>query len=469
VVVLPHKTPESRASKFKAKHPIKKGRRIFVMQLQRELHDLAKYCSRLVALTIHEDVTNKQQTAIVNELEKLRSEWQKWRFIYIEEYASMQQGKPMTLGAQIVTELTHIWGLLNRPLRMQQIYDTDLSIAQLLHPSWIATIHSYGKPSPFPWEVPIDQYTQSQTVFVAMFLSQHFNLLSEGCVGEFKAAFDALWCRMATLSQEWHDGTLLDEVGMRTLAKDQIFIVNVSYREFCHCYMGTMMRALFYHDQFRERRMSFRSVYVQGTRTWLEHIVKLMASEAFEDMYVSCCEEAYCCSGDDLWFKHAYPTKVHSRAECLLEMRPHLYQPFFSESKTTKATALAKYNQDGVARLFMLKAISSYIQAKSAGEFDWFLTVIRASEDLITETSFDFQIGQQAPLLYAALGYWPYHNGSFYICDDLAESVAVWFAMCERYYDGHICGRDMRPFWNEIQRFEQRASSEEQGFFVEDN
>lgn len=466
------------------------------MQMQRELHALAAWCSNLVALTIRED-TEWSSTAIAadafplptrttcveREMPRLQAEWSKWRMIYVEEYASMSSIGPagsIEVGAQVMCELTHLWGLICRPAHLNDMHDAELSIARLRHPSWMLTIHSYGKPDedslPFPWEVPIENYTQAQSVFAAMFLSQHFGIMQESCASEFHAAFDALWYRVAVLSQECHGADVLDDRTLRQCVLDTggvkdtgVFITNAAYRQFCHCYLGSLMRALFYHDELYKRRLPTIILHT-NCQPWIARIVQGMASEAFEDMYVACSDEAYQCLGDDAWFKYVFPNKVHSRAECLYELRPHLYQPFFSENKTTKAAVLAKYNENRVARLFVLKAISSYMQARCPGEFDWFLTVVRDADDLTTEASVDFQLGQQAPLLYGALGYWPYHGGSFYVCDDLGEAIGVWFALCERHYGCKVCERDMRPFLVEAKSCASEGAAPGGGantFFIE--
>jgi hypothetical protein len=138
-----------------------------------------------------------------------------------------------------------------------------------------------------------------------------------------------------------------------------------------------------------------------------------------------------------------------------------LYQSFFSEANTSKSAALAKYNHNKVARLFVLKAISSHMQTKCAGEFNWYLTVVRDAQDLTTEASFDFEAGQIAPLLFdsGALALWPYQGGGFYVCDNLATSIAVWFCLCERHYRHVIChgAHDMRPFADELEASALRA------------
>jgi hypothetical protein len=426
------------------------------MELQQQLHDLAAYCSQLVAQTIEEDEREPLELLVVSkEMQRLQPLWHKWRLIYVEQYASMLEHP---LGAQVFSELMHLWSLVCRPVYALENAEDSLSVSRhLLHPSWVITIHSYGKAADFPWDVPVQCCTQSETIFLAMFLSQHAMILKESCVSEFRQMFDALFYRTAVLSQECHPAATLDAPDMRECVDKaaDCWVVNMKYREFCHCYLGSIMRMLFYHDELRKKpflgeRWPQHTNLVAGTRIWLKHIVNKLASEAFEDSYVTCPDAAYGFLGDDPWFRFAFPEKVHSRPDCLMELRPHLYNPYFNEAKTTKTGALGKYNEDRVARLFMLKAVSEYIQTKSAGDINWFNTVVREPDDLSTSASLDFQLGQVAPLLFCALGVWPYQAGHFYVTDDLAESIAIWFALCEQHYDSTICGCDMRPFLREI-------------------
>src|SRR6185437_9591804 len=196
-------------------------------------------------------------------------------------------------GRLVFAVLGHLWSLMCRPLMLLSFGGGgEQSLASLVHPSWVRTIHSYGKRGDIvlPWATPIAHYTQSQTRFAATFLSQHLNTLSEDCMAEFRAVFEALWLRVVVLCQECYSESVLDESDMRMdagAAGEGIFIVGEAYYQFCHCYLGGIFRALFYHDEVRKRPVAALLAHgeVEGTRAWITQIVTGMATEAFEEMY----------------------------------------------------------------------------------------------------------------------------------------------------------------------------------------
>jgi len=476
------------------------------MQIEQEteLHELATYCCRLVAQCIVEDGQHASLTAmdvrttcVTAEMPKLQHEWQKWRLFYVENYAVLCAPDEAThAAARVFAELCHLWFLICRPALLHSDDGYGSALSDTHHLSWVQSIHSYAAATTLPWSVPIARYTQSQTRFAAAFLTQHMRTLQEDCVGEFRALFEALWCRMAVLSQEWHDCDTLDEENMReVVAKasplpqppaDAIALlrVNMRYRHYTHCYMGSIMRTLFYHDAVRKRPPSpLMLTAAPAVATWLARIVDAMASEAFEDLYYECRDQGYNFAGDDAWFRYAYPAKGYNRHEVLSELRPHLYQGFSSAPSATKAATLAKYNEDRVARLVVLRALHGHVQTKSGSDFNWFLTVVRNPQDLLTVAARDFGPAQVAPLLFdgGLLGLWPYQQGDFYACDDLALALAAWFVLVALPpYDNRItCGgatHNLAAFEHEIRAAAEArqnaatasvvADDDDGGFFI---
>lgn len=417
-------------------------------------------------------------------IQKLFDVWLEYYVTYIESMREVQifiiEGKKIriTLGVHIFCELTRLNYLLQRPRLMVDMYEEEMpSLEHTEHPSWVTIVNSFDISNQYEekedkdtdvetrlaalkslWSRPIMLYTQSQVQIVILFLTQQLNEVKSDSVIEFKRVFEWLWLRVCELQKEVWPQDVLDEEGMRLLVlsappggKDQ-FAANKDFGVFVAFYMGEIARRLFYYDMLSKRKMQsvdlgLFSPQGEKTRSWIEHIVNFFAEEAFTDLYVESCNDAYAFVGDDHWFKYIWPQKIHSRAACLAELRPHLYRRFFSESRASRISILNSVNTSHISRSFILKAISQYIQIKLGGAtaVKWDQGVVIHSNDIVMST-YNLQANQAPFLLQVLSTYWAYDRGQVWKCDDFYESLAVWFHLLRTRYHNTLFGHDLKKF-----------------------
>lgn len=413
---------------------------------------------------------------------KLSRLFDAWREYYIIHMESMREihifiieGKKVrtSIGIHVFTELTRLNMLLQRPRLMVSLYEEEMqSLENTHHPSWVQIVNSFDISSQYEekedkdvevehrlqvlkdlWKKPILLYTQVQAQMVILFLTQQLNEVKSDSLFEFKAVFEWLWIRIGQLQSEPWGSDILDDPEMRIeLSKAQgLFAANRDFAAFVFFYMGEISKRFFYYDMLTKRPIpnTFPLLKEQtiACQKWIQHIVGFFAEEAFTDVYTEICNDSYSFVGDDQWFKYKWPLKVHSRAACLAELRPHLYRRFFSESRASRALVLNAIQTSHTARLFVFKAISQYIQIKMGGasEVKWYNGVVIHNDDIYMST-YNLRANMAPFLLQVFSTYWTYYGGYVWKSDDFYETLAVWFNVLREHFSSHLFEYDLTPF-----------------------
>lgn len=416
-----------------------------------------------------------------------------------------------TLGLHIFTELTRLNYLLQRPRLMVDLYEEEMmSLNHTLHPSWISIVNTFDITGQYEekedkdqevesrlamlktlWTRPILFYTQTQAEMVVLFLTQQLNDVKSDSLHEFKNVFEWLWIRLAQLQMEAHSVTVLDDEEMRVCVHPQLglYSFNRDFGVFVACYMGEIARRFFYYDMLSKRLLPLENVVpprggaaggndvlrqeTAHCKAWIESMIHFFADEAFTDLYTETCNESYAFVGDDAWFKYKFPLKVHSRAACLQEMRPHLYRRFFSESRASKAFVINSIETSHISRFFVLKAISQYMQIKMGGgsTMDWYRGVVIHSSDIYMST-YNLQSNMAPFMLQVFSIHWAYCQGRVWKSDNFYESIACWFYLLRAHYNCKLFGHDLYRFVGEcIGDVEERRTQRDdpvdpQGMFL---
>lgn len=432
---------------------------------------------------------NYLRTTFVSEVEqqqslrKLYSVWLEYFVTYTESMREVQMyimdGKKIktTLGLHVFTELTRLNYLINRPRLMVDMYEEEMqSLEKTRHPFWIVAASSFDISGQYEekedkdadvesrlliwkalWSRPIMRYSQVQVEMVILFLTQQLNEVTSESVVEFKSIVDWLWLRICELQKELHPKNILDSEHMRQLVlntdEGPLFSASKDFGVFVTYYMGEICRRLYYYELLSKRCITQSDLNtnlktkVEKCKAWIEHVIHFFAEEAFTDLYVESCADAYAFVGDDYWFKYSNAQKVHSRAACLAELRPHLYRRYFSESRASRESILSSINTSHISRSFVLKAISQYIQIKLGGAsaVKWYQGVVLHSNDIYM-SAYNLRANMAPFLLQVLSTYWAYDQGRVWKCDDFYESLAVWFHLLRTRYNSTLFGHDLSRF-----------------------
>lgn len=414
---------------------------------------------------------------------RLFEAWREYYIIHMEPMREIQifiiDGRKVrtSLGIHVFTELTRLNMLLQRPRLMVDLYEEEMqSLENTHHPSWVQIVNSFDISNQYEekedkdaevehrlqmmkdlWKKPILLYTQVQVQMVILFLTQQLNEVKNESLFEFKSVFEWLWIRVGQLQTEPWDTDILDDPDMRIeLSKGKegekaLFAANRDFAAFVFFYMGELGKRFFYYEMLSKRPLAdtFPLLKEQTLmcQKWVQHIVGSFAEEAFTDVYTDSCNESYSFVGDDPWFKYKWPLKVHSRAACLAELRPHLYRRFFSESRASRTLVLNAIQTSHTARFFVFKAISQYIQIKMGGasEVKWFNGVIIHNDDIHMST-YNLRANMAPFLLQVFSTYWTYYKGCVWKSDNFYETLAVWFNILRENFGSHLFEHDLTPF-----------------------
>jgi hypothetical protein len=459
---------------------------------------LGQYTTELLQQCLEEDERhfieseredNYLRTTFVSEKEvkertlKLFNAWLEYFVVHTELMHEIQmfviEGKKVriTLGVHIFTELTRLNYLLERPRLMVDMYEEEMqSLENTHHHSWIEIVNSFDISKQYEekedkdaevesrlvalktlWKRPVMYYTQTQVQMVILFLTQQLNEVKSDSMVEFKRVFEWLWLRIAEIQKEIHTQDVLDDESMRVVVdtKESLYCANKDFGIFVSLYMGEMLRRFFYYEMLSKKKIEIEGLesrihlksQIDKCRLWVESVVNFFAEEAFVDLYVESCAESYAFVGDDKWFKYIWPQKVHSRAACLAELRPHLYRRFFSESRASRASILSSINTSHVSRCFVFKAISQYIQIKLGGAsaVKWYEGVVIHSHEIYM-SSYNLRANLAPFLLQVFSTYWAYDQGCVWKSDDFYESLAVWFHLLRTRYQSTLFGHDLTRF-----------------------
>lgn len=308
------------------------------------------------------------------------------------------------------------------------------------------------------WHKPIMEYTQSEVEMLVLFLTQQLNDVKSSGVEEYRKVFIILWLRVGQFFMEFQPPHIMDDAKMRhgphdtgnpadvnTCAPNQRFI------GFCFFYMGELVRRFFYYDLLIQNRIKEypqdTSAMVKRTKAWIKQITESLAEDAFEDIYSNNLPLAYAFVGDDGWYKFS-ETAVHSRGACIAKFRPHLHKRFFSEAQVTPHSVLSTTADSYTSRLFVLRAINEHLKIQIPRLR--FMSAAVILNDGIEQSAYTLHVNKVPVLLQVFSSFWPYDEGRVYVCDDIYESVAVWFWLLHKRYNNYLYDCDLTEFIDQV-------------------
>jgi hypothetical protein len=345
-------------------------------------------------------------------------------------------------------------------------YATLTSLKRTRHPCWVNIVNSYEPESSADaqllalkaaiqalWNTPILDLSQRQLYLVILFLAQELNdvpTASRGeVVEEFRSIFHVVMLRAAELSNEWHPASVLDDETMRRKqGQTDLFSVNRRWCGFVTFHLGEILRRFFYYDLTRLRGLELPErldvgVIRESARAWVRAKVDSFAEQAFDDLYSGLAKDAYHFVGDDEWFRFGWPQRVHSRGACVTELRPHLYNRFYSEAQVTKDSVLNATGRSYMARLFVLHAIDEHLKMQVA-RCEWFNAVVIPNEG-IEQASLKLRMNAAPLIVQVFSSFWCYDRGRVYVTDDIYECFGVWCWLLRIRYQNVLHDVPMEP------------------------
>jgi len=377
-------------------------------------------------------------------------------------------------GMQIFVELTRLFYLKQRPVLLIDFFPEEmLRLSMMQNTIWVQIVQTFDISKQYKekeekdddvekrlllmkqlWEKPILFYSQSEIILIVFFLIQQLNEIKENCIDEFQQVFETVWIRIGQIILELHGNNVLDEPDMRVQVKDGLYMANRNFFMFCSIYMSHILRRFFYYNLFVKRKTEFVNPAETIGKTlrvkkWVEDVIHGFAEEAFSDMYVEHCSTAYVFPGDEKWFKYLYPNKIASTAAYLAEFRPHLYRQYFSESQASKKAVLASVETSHIARTFILKAISNYVQIKSGNnEIKFYDGNVIHSLDL--NISYYLLTSNRCPVIVQGFSsYWAYDDSMVQPTDCIYQTIMFWFYLLKERYDSLLHEYSLHRFIKE--------------------
>lgn len=475
----------------------------FCIEAER-IENVSKFVSICVQICMSEDLKWEQQqssdyvvkTSMVSNPKyknKINKLYQVWLEHLIENFVSLMEIRdyemkdeldPITfkprrfkhcVGMQIFTELTRLFYLKERPLLLYP--DEEVCLSNMKDVSWVKIIRSFDITDQYEekedkdddvetrlaqlkemWEKPILQYNQSEILTIILFLVQQLNEVKEECLEEYKLVFETVWIRVSHFLMYTYTEDVLNDSEMNCIAvpEKKHYTVHRNFYMFITIYMVPILRRFFYRDMFLNLvptggTLPGAPAGAPAVKKWVESIINGFAEEAFNDMYLEHCAEAYIFPGDVMWFKYMFPTAIASVAAYLARMRPHLYRRYFSEGQASKKAVLAAVDESYIARSFVLKAISAYIQIKTGiNEVKFYDACAIQSMEL--NISYYTMTSNRCPLIVQAFStYWAYDDKCFYPSDNVYETVGRWFYLLKTRYESKLHGFLMKRFIKEIE------------------
>lgn len=474
------------------------------VRINEQIDKLGKLTTYFIRRCFEEDENLKYTTFISGHTAELKGLFEAWKAFFMEHFDAMveichlktvKRVFTITLGSHIFGELTRIFLLMNRPNLI--LIDTEEemeSLEKTTHSSWVKLYNLYDisglytedeikkddkdenaqlaeaqmEMTKLMWIKPIYRYTQAQAMHLAIMLTHQLANLRVDCLQEFRVLFEQLWVRCGLLLQEGHNEKTLDVPHMRAevVKQKDLFVCNRDFYVFITYYLGSTMRRLEYFEMLKKRQIKELPMELpeltMRVKKWVHGFVANFADEAFEDMYVKSCVDSYGFIGDDLWFKYKYGKKVHSRGTTLEQLRPHMYRRYHTEDTATKEIVLQTVGESHISAAFILEAISAYIQMRFS-TINWLQAVIVSIDDVTSETTAAALMKAKCPYLLQVLsGYWIYYQTEIYICDNIYESIALWFYLLQHKYASKLHGIDFSYYINEAIGHKKEEEEEEE-------
>ncbi len=311
------------------------------------------------------------------------------------------------------------------------------------------------------WETPIWKFTQAEVCIMLIFLTQQLGdvpTCKPEVIGEFRQACELIFLRITALSIEAWEENVLDAHEMRDPfpLQEGLFVANRNFEMFTSNYMGVLLYRFYYYDLLKERPMigggrggsqgllltsELAKELGERAKAWVLSVAKGMPEDTFDEQYVKATRDAYTFPGDDMWFRYKWSGHRPEPGAFIREIRPHMIKRFFSEKQVTPDTALNPKTQ--VGRLFIMYLIREHIKI-TFDRCDW-INIVVAAEG-IKMSKYVLQDGELPCILQTLSSYWAYDNGDVWICDNIYETIGVWFWVLMKRYKGVLMDVDLRQF-----------------------
>ena len=369
-------------------------------------------------------------------------------------------------------------------------YETLYSLKRTTHTMWVEVVQTYGAQAEAEgddidesermaqdmmeqintmWKCPILEYTQSNVRSLVMFLSQQINQLetrSAIAVREFRTVFRLLWVRIAELCAELHSAEVLDDPDMRTANiadpgdGTQLYGYNRDFLAFCTIYMCEMERRIFHYECLHGNKIhglpGNTSELGERAFAWIERVVMMIPDDSMDTILESIADDGYHYVGDDEWFEYQRgPDEVYSRGACITKFRPHLYKTYFSEEQLNRRTMLINARTKHPARLFIMHVVDEQLRSVVA-DFHW-MNGVRVDSDGIEQTRWKLTEATSPMLIQTLSSYWAYDSGCVHVCDDIYETLGVWFWLARARYGGVLHGFNLNAVLDEVLNADPRG------------
>ena len=228
---------------------------------------------------------------------------------------------------------------------------------------------------------------------------------------------------------------------------------NRSWSVYASFYLGEVVRRLYHYSVLTPKKLevppeAITQAAVERVKRWITHtVVGTFAEEAFEEIHQTVVTErdgAYDLPGDGAWFRYANPSSVATLGAIITQLRPHLYDRFFSEEQVDRNVVLGAVPRSHLARLFVLHALDAYIKITHARVE--FLNGVVIDNGGIEQSAYALKTGV-APLLLQVFGrYWVYWRGRVHVSDDLWTTLTLWWWLLREHCDNKLYGIDLSAF-----------------------
>jgi len=388
----------------------------------------------------------------MNWARQIFTEWTRRFAEHPDTMDEIKDGNDM-LGLFVWVELARLWVLQHRSILLRE-YDvlsrdplaradySRFALCMTQHGMWQTVANAAL------WNVAIMSMSQTQWMSVSMIMTELLNEVpscDEMAMTEFRRVHHLLMLRGGQFLVQTYDDKTLDDPKMRTPVGTE-FAFNRLFAAFASIYGGAVQRRFHFFDELTASARIQRGGSDVASRVqhfFEKQLLPRLPEDTYDDIYDTSVREGYAFAGDDLWFRWAHPTRVHSRAACITDLRPHLRARFFSEDRLTPAIVAQRATTSHVARLFLLSAFDTSIKVK-APQIQWMNGIVIDSGD-ISGSIYALQ-ADRAPLLVQTFSsYWVYCDGGaeIYACDNIYEAIGVWCISLRDNYDGRLYGQNM--------------------------
>lgn len=365
-------------------------------------------------------------------------------------------------------------------------YEVLYSLERTTHPMWVDIMESHQtKAEEEPdesdlqaaealerlrvmWKRPLLEYRASDVQALLLFLTQQANAVPSdaAAVAEFARVHELLWTRTAELLSQMQPEAVHDDPEMRVQA-GELYGPSRLLLAFCTIYTLQLERRLFMHRLLSRARVRVPPVADLRERTfaWVEHMLETLPEDAFDTLMTEVADDGYRFPGDDAWFRFRWPERVHSRGACITALRPHLYRLYYSEDYVARRTVLLGAKRNHAHRLVVLRAVDQHLRLE-APAIRW-CNGVQVDNDGIEMSAWKLHNAMSPMLVQVLSSYWAYYDGRVHVCDDLYESIAVWFWLLRVHHNDVLDGISIRGASEAAIGADAESSSDEElGFEI---